>query len=114
MPRAKNTKARKRKRKKIFKQAKGNYSKRKNVYKVARPTVEKALQYAYRDRRQKKRNFRKLWIQRINAAARQYGLSYSKFIGQLKKSNIQLNRKMLADLAVNHPKDFKKIVDKVN
>jgi large subunit ribosomal protein L20 len=113
MPRTKNNKAAKRKRKKIFKRAKGNYGKRKNVYKVARPTVERALQYAYRDRKQKKRNFRKLWIQRINAAARQHGISYSQFMGQLKKKNIQLNRKVLADLAMNHPKDFEQIVNTV-
>lgn len=93
--------------------AKGYFGARKNVYTVAKNAVEKALQYAYRDRRNKKRAFRKLWITRINAGARQHGLSYSKFINLLNKAEIKLNRKVLADLAMNHPVAFKAIVDKV-
>ncbi len=96
-----------------MKQAKGYYGRRKNVWTVAKNAVEKAMQYAYRDRRTKKRNFRSLWIARINAGARQHGMSYSEFMGKVKAENIELNRKVLADLAMNHPEAFKAIVDKV-
>jgi large subunit ribosomal protein L20 len=93
--------------------AKGYFGARSNVYTVAKNAVEKALSYAYRDRRNKKRVFRRLWIARINAGARQHGLSYSKFINLLNKGGVNLNRKVLADLAMNHPDAFKAIVDKV-
>lgn len=93
--------------------AKGYFGRRKNVWTVAKNAVEKGLQYAYRDRKAKKRDFRALWIQRINAGAREHGLSYSALMGGLKKANIDLNRKVLADLAMNHPEAFKAIVDKV-
>ena len=96
-----------------MKQAKGYFGRRKNVYTVAKNAVEKAMLYAYRDRKNNKRNFRSLWIQRINAGARQHGMSYSKFMGKLKANNIDLNRKVLADLAMNHPEAFKAIVEKV-
>ena len=96
-----------------MKQAKGYYGRRKNVWTVAKNAVEKAMQYAYRDRRNKKRNFRSLWITRINAGARQHGMSYSQFMGAVKANNIQLNRKVLADLAMNHPEAFKAVVEKV-
>ena len=96
-----------------MKQAKGYYGRRKNVWTVAKNAVEKALSYAYRDRRNKKRNFRSLWITRINAGARQHGMSYSQFMGAVKANNIELNRKVLADLAMNHPDAFKAIVEKV-
>ncbi|TKS56093.1 50S ribosomal protein L20 [Mesohalobacter halotolerans] len=113
MPRSTNSVASRARRKKIMKQAKGYYGRRKNVWTIAKNAVEKGLVYAYRDRRAKKRNFRKLWIVRINAAARQHGMSYSQFMGRLKKSNIELNRKVLADLAVHNPEAFKAVVDKV-
>ena len=113
MPRSVNTVASKARRKKILKAAKGYWGRRKNVYTVAKGAVEKGMQYAYRDRRVKKREFRKLWILRINAGAREHGLSYSQFMGGLKKSNIDLNRKVLADLAMNHPEAFKAVVEKV-
>jgi large subunit ribosomal protein L20 len=113
MPRSVNTVASKARRKKILKAAKGYWGRRKNVYTIAKNAVEKGRQYAYRDRRVKKREFRKLWILRINAGAREHGLSYSQLMGGLKKSNIDLNRKVLADLAMNHPDAFKAIVDKV-
>jgi large subunit ribosomal protein L20 len=113
MPRSVNSVASRRRRKKIIKRAKGFFGRRKNVYTVAKNAVEKSMQYAYVGRKQKKRNFRKLWIQRINAAARQEGMSYSKFMGELSKSNIGLNRKVLADLALNHPEAFKAVVEKV-
>ncbi len=113
MPRSVNTVAAKQRRKKIFKQAKGYFGRRKNVYSVAKNAVEKGLQYAYRDRKAKKRSFRGLWIQRINAAVREYGMSYSEFIGKLNKKEIQLNRKVLADLAMNHPETFEAVVKKV-
>ncbi|MGQ1944086.1 50S ribosomal protein L20 [Ornithobacterium rhinotracheale] len=113
MPRSTNSVASRRRRKKIIKLAKGYFGRRKNVWTVAKNAVEKAMVYAYRDRRQKKRNFRALWIQRINAGARQHGMSYSKFMGTLKSNNIELNRKVLADLAMNHPEAFKAIVDKI-
>lgn len=96
-----------------MKQAKGYFGRRKNVWTVAKNAVEKAMQYAYRDRRNKKRNFRALWITRINAGARMHGMSYSQFMGKVKANNIELNRKVLADLAMNHPDAFKAIVDKV-
>ncbi len=96
-----------------MKQAKGYFGRRKNVWTVAKNAVEKAMQYAYRDRRTKKRNFRSLWITRINAGARMHGMSYSEFMGKVKAQNIELNRKVLADLAMNHPEAFKAIVDKV-
>lgn len=110
MPRSVNSVAAKRRRKKILKQSKGFFGARKNVYSVAKNAVEKALLYAYRDRRNKKRTFRNLWISRINAAVREEGINYSTFVHGLKEKNIQLNRKVLADLAMNHPDDFKKIV----
>jgi large subunit ribosomal protein L20 len=113
MPRSVNTVASKARRKKILKAAKGYWGRRKNVYTIAKNAVEKGRQYAYRDRRVKKREFRKLWILRINAGAREHGLTYSQLMGGLKKSNIDLNRKVLADLAMNHPEAFKAIVDKV-
>jgi large subunit ribosomal protein L20 len=96
-----------------MKLAKGYFGRRKNVWTVAKNAVEKGLVYAYRDRKQKKREFRGLWIQRINAGVRAHGLSYSEFIGKLKKSGIDLNRKVLADLAMNHPDAFKAVVEKV-
>ena len=99
--------------KKILKQAKGYFGRRKNVWTVAKNAVEKALLYAYRDRRNKKRNFRALWITRINAGARLHGMSYSQFMGALKKNQIELNRKVLADLAMNQPEAFKALVEKV-
>lgn len=113
MPRSVNAVASRARRKKILKIAKGYFGRGKNVWTVAKNKVEKGLQYAYRDRKAKKRDFRALWIQRINAGVREYGLSYSKFMGSLKKANIDLNRKVLADLAMNHPEAFKAIVDKV-
>jgi len=93
--------------------AKGYFGRRKNVWTVAKNAVEKALGYAYRDRRAKKRNFRALWIARINAGARLHGLSYSQLMGKLHANNIELNRKVLADLAMNHPEAFKAVVEKV-
>ncbi|MCB9197166.1 MAG: 50S ribosomal protein L20 [Flavobacteriales bacterium] len=113
MPRAKNRVASRARRKKIFKLAKGSFGRRKNVYTVAKNSVEKGLVYAYRDRKSKKRNFRSLWIARINAGARQHGMSYSEFMGKLSKTEINLNRKVLADLAMNHPEAFKAVVDAV-
>jgi large subunit ribosomal protein L20 len=93
--------------------AKGYFGRRKNVWTVAKNAVEKALGYAYRDRRAKKRNFRALWIARINAGARMHGLSYSQLMGKLHANNIELNRKVLADLAMNHPEAFKAVVEKI-
>ena len=113
MPRSVNSVAKRARRKKILKQAKGYFGRRKNVYTVAKNAIEKAMVYAYRDRKQNKRNFRGLWIQRINAGARLEGMSYSQLIGKLKSANILLDRKVLADLAMNHPEAFKAIVDKV-
>ncbi|WP_294282337.1 50S ribosomal protein L20 [uncultured Chryseobacterium sp.] len=113
MPRSVNAVASRARRKKIFKQAKGFFGRRKNVWTVAKNAVEKAMQYAYRGRKEKKRNFRALWITRINAGARQHGMSYSQFMGALKKNNVELNRKVLADLAMNHPEAFKAVVDQV-
>ena len=113
MPRSVNSVAKRARRKKILKQAKGYFGRRKNVYTVAKNAVEKAMSYSYRDRKNNKRNFRALWIQRINAGARQYGMSYSQFMGKVKANNIELNRKVLADLAMNNPEALKAIVDKV-
>ena len=113
MPRSVNSVASRARRKKVMKQAKGYFGRRKNVWTVAKNAVEKAMLYAYRDRRNKKRNFRALWITRINAGARMHGMSYSQFMGKLKANNISLNRKVLADLAMNHPEAFKAVVEKV-
>jgi large subunit ribosomal protein L20 len=96
-----------------MKLAKGFFGRKKNVWTVAKNAIEKGLVYAYRDRKQKKREFRGVWIQRINAGVRAHGLSYSEFIGKLKKSGIDLNRKVLADLAMNHPEAFKAVIDKI-
>ena len=114
MPRANSSVPRKVKHKKIIKQAKGYFGTRKSNYRTAKDAVQKGLQYAYRDRRQKKRVFRKLWIARINAAARLNGVSYSKFICSLKEKNITLDRKMLADMAVNDPEGFSDLVKSIN
>ena len=113
MPRSVNVVAAKARRKKIIKRTKGQFGRRKNVWTVAKNAYERGLQYAYRDRRNKKRTFRALWIQRINAGAREHGLSYSVFMDKLRKNNIDLSRKVLADMAMNHPEAFKAIVDKV-
>ena len=113
MPRSVNSVASRNRRKKILKAAKGYFGRRKNVYTVAKNAVEKALCYAYVGRKQRKRNFRKLWITRINAAARLNGMSYSQFMGKVKANNIELNRKVLADLAVNNPEAFKAVVEKI-
>lgn len=113
MPRSVNAVASRARRKKIFKHSKGYFGRRKNVWTVAKNAVEKAMQYAYRGRKEKKRNFRALWITRINAGTREHGMSYSQFMGALKKNNIELNRKVLADLAMNHPEAFKAVVDQV-
>lgn len=113
MPRSVNAVASRRRRKKILKAAKGYFGARSNVYTVAKNAVEKAMGYAYRDRRNKKRAFRRLWIARINAATRQHGMTYSRFMHALKEGNIDLNRKVLADLAMNHPDSFKEIVASV-
>ena len=113
MPRSVNHVASRAKRKKILKLTRGYFGARKNVWTVAKNTWEKGLTYAYRDRRNKKRTFRALWIQRINAAARLEGMSYSQLMGALHKAGIEINRKVLADLAVNYPEAFKAIVAKV-
>ncbi|MGM0666850.1 MAG: 50S ribosomal protein L20 [Bacteroidota bacterium] len=113
MPRSTNSVASRNRRKKVLKQTKGQFGRRKNVYTVAVNALEKGMQYSYRDRRKKKGNFRALWIQRINAATRQYDMSYSEFMGKINKKGIALNRKTLADLAMNHPDAFKAIVEKV-
>ncbi|MAZ37355.1 MAG: 50S ribosomal protein L20 [Bacteroidetes bacterium] len=113
MPRSVNSVASRARRKKVMKLAKGYFGRRKNVWTVAKNAVEKGLVYAFRDRRQKKRNFRSLWITRINAGARANGMSYSQFMGKVNGANIDLNRKVLADLAMNHPEAFKAVVDKV-
>ncbi len=113
MPRSVNHVASRARRKKILKLTRGNWGARANVWTVAKNTYEKGLQYAYRDRKTKKRNFRALWIQRINAAARMEGMSYSQLIGLLKKNAIEINRKVLADLATNQPAAFKAIIDRV-
>ena len=113
MPRSVNHVASRARRKRVLKLTRGYFGARKNVWTVAKNTWEKGLTYAFRDRRNKKRNFRALWIQRINAAARLEGLSYSQLMGLLHKGGIEINRKVLADLAVNHPEAFKAIVAKV-
>ena len=113
MPRSVNNVASRAKRKRIMKLAKGFFGRKKNVWTVAKNAIEKGLVYAYRDRKQKKREFRGVWIQRINAGVREHGLSYSEFIGKLRKSGIDLNRKVLADLAMNHPDAFKAVVEKI-
>jgi len=113
MPRSKNAVASRARRKKVLKMAKGYFGSRKNVWTVAKNSVEKALTYAYVGRKLKKRNFRSLWITRINAGVRPFGMSYSEFMGKVHKSGIELNRKVLADLAMNHPEAFKAIVNKV-
>ena len=113
MPRSVNTVASKARRKKVLKETKGQFGRRKNVWTVSKNAYEKGLQYAYRDRRNKKRTFRGLWIQRINAGVRQYDLSYSEFMGLLNKKGIELNRKVLADLAMNNPEAFEAVVKAV-
>ncbi len=113
MPRSVNAVASRARRKKILKQTKGNFLARRNVYTVAKNTLEKGLTYAYRDRKKKKGEFRSLCIQRINAAVRPYGMSYSEFMGKVNAKGVALNRKVLADLAMNHPEAFKSIVDSV-
>ena len=113
MPRSVNSVAKRARRKKVLKQAKGYFGRRKNVWTVAKNAVDKAMLYAYRDRRNKKRTFRALWIMRINAGARQHGMSYSQFMGKLKAKNIGLNRKVLADLAVNDPKAFEAVIKSI-
>ena len=113
MPRSVNSVASRQKRKKVLDQTKGYFGRRKNVWTVAKNALDKGLQYAYRDRKTKKRNFRSLWIQRINAGVRQYDLSYSEFMGLIHKNNIDLNRKTLADMAMNNPQAFEEIVKKV-
>jgi len=112
MARVKRGVTSKAKHKKVFKAVKGQWGRRKNTIRVARQAMEKAMQYAYRDRRTKKRNFRSLWIQRINAGVRAEGLTYSKFISGLNKSGIKLDRKILAEIAYNNPEAFKNIVKK--
>ena len=113
MPRSVNSVASRARRKKILKETRGNFLSRKNVWTVAKNTYEKGLGYAYRDRKTKKRNFRSLWIQRIKAAAREHGMNYSQFIGALAKQNVGLNRKVLADLAMNNPQAFEAIINSV-
>ena len=113
MPRSVNSVAAKARRKAILKAAKGYFGRRKNVHTVAKNAVEKGMQYAYRDRKNKKRTFRALWIQRINAGTRLYGMSYSQFMGKVHANGIELNRKVLADLAMNHPEAFKAVCDSV-
>jgi large subunit ribosomal protein L20 len=114
MPRSVNHVASRAKRKRILKLTRGYYGARKNVWTVAKNTWEKGLTYAFRDRRNKKRTFRALWIQRINAAARLEGLSYSRLMGGLREAGVEINRKVLADLAMNHPEAFKAVVSKIN
>lgn len=111
MPRSVNAVASRNRRRKILKQTKGNFLARRNVYTVAKNTLEKGLTYAYRDRKKKKIEFRALWIQRINAAVRPFGMTYSEFMGKVHKQGIAINRKVLADLAMNHPEAFKSIVE---
>ncbi len=113
MPRSKNVVAARARRKKVLKMARGYFGARKNVWTVAKNAVEKALTYSYVGRKQRKRQFRRLWIQRINAGAREHGMSYSVFMGKVHEKGIELNRKVLADLAMNHPEAFKAVVDQV-
>ena len=112
MPRSVNNVASRERRKRILKLAKGYFGRKKNVWTVAKNAVEKGLVYAYRDRKAKKRDFRALWIQRINAGARLHGMSYSELMGKLKKAGVDLNRKVLADLAMNHPQAFEAVIKK--
>lgn len=114
MPRATNKVASRRRRKKILQMAKGYRGSRSKVYTVAKNTVDRALRFSYRDRRQRKRQFRRLWIARINAAARMNGTTYSRLMGALRKADVKLNRKVLADLAVQHPEAFSQVVQKVS
>ena len=113
MPRSKNAVASRKRRKKILKAAKGYFGARKNVYTVSKNAVEKAMLYSYEGRKHKKRNFRRLWIARINAGARLHGMSYSQFMGKMSANGNRLNRKVLADLAMNNPEAFTEIVNKV-
>ena len=113
MPRSVNHVASRARRKNVMKHAKGYFGRRKNVWTVAKNAVEKGMLYAYEGRKQKKRNFRSLWIKRISAGAREHGMSYSTFMGAVSKNGIELNRKVLADLAMNHPNAFKKIIETV-
>ena len=113
MPRSVNSVAAKARRGKILKAAKGYFGRRKNVHTVAKNAGEKGMQYAYRDRKNKKRTFRALWIARINAGTRLHGMSYSQFMGKIHANGIELNRKVLADLAMNHPEAFKAVLDKI-
>lgn len=113
MPRSVNSVASRARRKKVLERVKGQWGRRKNVWTVAKNAYEKSLAYAYVGRKIKKRDYRALWIQRINAGVREYGMSYSVFMGKLKEHNIEINRKVLADLAMNNPEAFKAIVDKV-
>jgi large subunit ribosomal protein L20 len=113
MPRSVNAVASRQRRKKVLKETRGNFLSRGNVWTVAKNTYEKGLQYAYAHRRTKKREFRALWIARINAGVRQYGLSYSEFIGKMNAKGIEINRKVLADLAMNHPEAFEAVVNAV-
>ena len=113
MPRSVNSVASRARRKNTMKLAKGYFGRRKNVWTVSKNAIEKGLTYAYRDRKNKKRTFRALWIQRINAGVRQHGLSYSEFMGKVNAKGIELNRKVLADLAMNNPEAFKAVVDAV-
>ena len=113
MPKSVNKVASRTRRKKILKETKGSFGARSNVWTVAKNSREKGLQYAYRDRRNKKRAFRGLWIQRINAGCRENGISYSQFMGAISDSGLELNRKVLADLAMNHPNAFKAVIKKV-
>jgi large subunit ribosomal protein L20 len=113
MPRSVNSVASRARRKRVMELAKGYFGRRKNVWTVAKNAVEKGLVYAYRDRKAKKRDFRTLWIARINAGARLHGMSYSEFMGKIKKTGIDLNRKVLADLAMNHPSAFEAVVNKI-
>jgi large subunit ribosomal protein L20 len=113
MPRSVNSVASRKRRKRVLELAKGFFGRKKNVWTVAKNAVEKGLVYAYRDRKAKKRDYRSLWIARINAGVRVHGLSYSEFMGKLKKAGVDLNRKVLADLAMNHPQAFEAVVKKV-
>ncbi|MEL6676834.1 MAG: 50S ribosomal protein L20 [Bacteroidota bacterium] len=113
MPRSVNVVAARNRRRKMMKHAKGYFGRKKNVWTVAKNQIEKSWLYAYRDRRNRKREFRRLWITRINAGARLHGMSYSAFMGKVSAANVDLNRKVLADLAMNHPEAFKAVVDAV-
>ena len=113
MPRSTNSVASRARRKKIIKQAKGYFGRRKNVWTIAKNAVDKAMLYAYRDRKNNKRNFRSLWITRINAASRLHGMTYSEFMSKIKVNNIELNRKALADIAMNNPEAFEAIIKKI-